>query len=83
MFKCKVCAEKDQRISDLKEQIAHLRQQIALPSNDPETVPALALEADAIMSGHQHVIEIKDTELPEDDSDAEQLERDRILSANY
>lgn len=82
MFKCKVCAEKDQRISDLKAQITHL-QQLVTPTNSPDKIPALSLESDAILSGQQHVIRIDEAEVPKDEADAVIAERDRILSANY
>jgi hypothetical protein len=82
MFKCKVCAEKDQRIADLKAHITQLSS-LVTPNNAPDEVPMRALEADAILSGQQHVIEIDDQEVPEDNTDLVITERDRILSANY
>lgn len=82
MFSCRTCREKDARIADLKEQIAMLRR-LALPDNNPHNPTAHALEADAILSGQQHVIEIDESELPDTEMDAITHERDRILSGTY
>jgi hypothetical protein len=45
---CSVCAEKDSRIEDLKEQIRHLRAQFSTNSIDP--LP-MQLEAQKILEG--------------------------------
>jgi hypothetical protein len=83
MFKCKVCAEKDLRIQDLKSQIASL-QRLVTPVNDPNRVPAVHMEADGILSGQQHIIELPADMAPLPDAEPDELsERDRILSANY
>jgi hypothetical protein len=82
MFKCKVCASKDERIADLKAQIALLTR-LVVPSNDPEATPILNLEADAILTGHQHMISATDEEMPKDETDAVIAERDRLLSGAY
>ena len=80
MFRCKVCVEKSLRIADLKEEIKVLRS-LTIPSNDPNDISSESLEADAILSGRQDVITIK--ELPKDDISEELAERDRILSGTY
>lgn len=85
IFRCKVCAEKDNRIRDLKDQVAHLRG-LVFPNNSPESTPDLILEADGVLSGQQHVFTI-----PETVADAAELrrveeeesERDRVLAGNY
>jgi hypothetical protein len=82
MFKCKVCAEKDQRIADLKAHITQLSQ-LVTPSNSSDEIPIRSLEADAILSGQQHVIHVDEAEVPKDETDAVIAERDRILSATY
>jgi hypothetical protein len=75
--KCKVCAAKDAELKSLKDEIAFLRMLVqpkALPHTKWDNV-----EANAILSGHQEAIMVEDDEL----SEAEQTERDKILSGNY
>lgn len=73
---CAGCIAKDAHIQDLRS--------LVVPSYKPRSLPIVELEADAIMSGQQDVIEIKevsgdDIQTQEDiDSEAE-----RIFSANY
>lgn len=81
MFRCKACPIHEQRIADLKEQIATLKQLVIPASSD--VTPIRSLEADAILSGQQHIIEIGESELPKDDTDAEILERDRLFAGTY
>lgn len=38
MFKCKVCAAKDELVTQLKSEVAYLRE-LAIPQNDPYTIP--------------------------------------------
>lgn len=73
-FSCKVCSEKDKRIDDLK---GLLKIFTASTQADPEQT---ALEADALMSGHQEVIEITSES---EDAEEEALEADRIFSGTY
>jgi len=80
MFSCKTCPQKDERIADLKDQISFLRSQVQ-PSGDQMTLGQL--EADAILSGQQHIIEIRDDGSLVQSADDENSERDRILSGNY
>lgn len=82
MFKCKSCLARDAHIESLQKQIALLTQ-LAVPSNDPHNPPLLNIEADAILSGHQHPIAAQEAEMPSDEVDAEIAERDRILSGAY
>jgi hypothetical protein len=84
LFTCRVCREKDARISDLKEQIESLKQQVLSPN--ARSAPALTFEADGVLSGQQHVIDLsKDT--PADENVAhypdEQSERDRLFAGTY
>lgn len=81
MFKCKVCAEKDRRIQDLKSQIETLKQ-LVVPANDPNQVPIVHLEADGILSAQQHTVQVEE-DFPETQNTEELAERDRLLSANY
>lgn len=82
IFKCKVCAEKDQRILDLKNEVDFLRGQIRV-DNNPENIPLVHMEADGVMSGQQHVITIPDVDTRSQTADEERAERDRLLSATY
>lgn len=75
--KCKVCAEKDRRILDLKDQISVLRRQLLPVNSSNPTVTSL--EMDGVMSGQQHIIEIPETA----EEIAEARERDRLLSGQY
>jgi hypothetical protein len=79
LFRCKCCPEKDARIADLKEQVSLLRtlifQQVEAEPGSQE------LEADALLSGRQHVFEDADDTLPSIPDEAS--EADRILSGNY
>lgn len=75
MFRCRVCQEKDARIADLKTQIAYLSR-LATPDNSG--IPLVHLEADAILSGSQEIIEVDQSKVDETIS-----ERDRLLSGTY
>jgi hypothetical protein len=82
MFKCKVCAEKDARISDLKSQISHLKALVTPPTNSDPTVDQL--EADGIMNGQQYILEIPTAQdRAASTADVEQAERDRIFAGTY
>ena len=79
MFDCKICKEKDARISDLKLQIGDLRS-IALPkalkSEDDHQV-----ESNAILNGQDDIIEVSESmakELSEIESEAH-----RLLTGTY
>ncbi len=82
MFKCKRCSEKDLRITDLKEQISYLKNMLTPETNG---VPTSLMEADAIMSGRQDVIELfANAPTPSPDSEAGiQSERDRLIAGTY
>jgi hypothetical protein len=82
MFKCKTCLAKDEHIASLKAQIA-LLSQLTVPNNSPQALPILNLEADAVLTGHQHTIPADHTEMPIDDTDIVLSERDRLLSGSY
>ncbi len=84
MFNCKVCVEKTNRIADLHKQIEFLKS-----FQGPPTPGAYArdLEADAILSGQNDIIEISGHNIADETtlSEAEDLssERDRILTGTY
>lgn len=84
LFKCKVCAEKDARIQDLKQQIESL-QSLVIPDNSLDKIPANHLEADGVLSGMQHTITVPGAEDLFEPStiQEERSERDRILSGTY
>lgn len=56
MFKCKVCVEKDKRIADLHAQVAFLQKWV----DTPQTTSLIQHEADAILSGVSHSIDVSD-----------------------
>ena len=76
-FRCKVCAEKDLRISDLKSQIADLKAQL-YPSNHPAEMPSLIIEADAALSSEEPTKTSRDEAIQDEIS-----ERDRLLAGTY
>lgn len=82
MFKCKACLARDAHIESLQKQVALLAQ-LVVPANDSSSTPLINIEADAILSGHQHTIPATDEEVPRDEVDAVLAERDRILSGAY
>lgn len=83
MFSCKVCAEKDKRILSLENEISFLRTLVHPVINNAE-LPDNTLEADGVISGHDHVIEIQSRAdaLAEEDVLALE-ERNKILSGEY
>lgn len=70
------------RIADLKSQIEDLRA-ISSLTNRTQLIPAVALEADAILSGKEETYSPTYTEEEVNASMAEASERDRILSGTY
>lgn len=83
MFKCRVCLEKNSRITDLKAEILYLRSMV-LPQNDAYTQPIILREADATLSNTGESIDVG----PEQEEELRKYqemtaEKDRILSGNY
>ena len=81
--KCKVCAEKDQRIADLKSFIETLT-----PHDTGSVIPLVTMEANKILSGDQDISSLTDENAldlidVERERAAVQSERDRLLSGNY
>lgn len=83
MFKCKVCTEKNLRISELKEQIDYLKKQL----NPPPAIRSYEVQQDFILDGAT-----REEVEPESEIDAtsaelskalENLEEDKIFSGNY
>lgn len=79
---CKACQEKDARIADLKEQVAFLRELARRPETSNKSIPQVTFEADAVLSGQQAVIEIKEGETGISINEIES-ERDRLLAGTY
>jgi hypothetical protein len=78
MFKCKVCEEKDKRISDLHKQIEFLKQ-LASPSSQ---IPLINYEANNVLNGAGN----DEPELTAEEQvqlQKEKEERDALLSGNY
>ena len=83
MFSCKVCAEKEKRVSDLLSEIDFLRN-LVRPSapTDYTKLPTVSLEADAIISVADHQIENLS---PEERLRQEEIasEASRVLNGTY
>jgi len=80
MFKCKVCAEKELRISELKEQIAYFKSLLA----PAPRVNKYELETDNLLNGGAaELIDDVHTEEEQQKADLIQLEHDRILAGTY
>jgi len=78
MFRCKVCAEKDARISDLKEEIKHLRNVL----NPAPRVNKYEFEADNLLSGGNTERITIDEEAEQKENERLQREQDLIFSMN-
>jgi hypothetical protein len=89
---CKVCAEKDKRVSSLETEIAFLRSLVRPDApKDANRITADQLEADALFSGQTNEIIIDEqsrqlershTQLSAED-EAALIERDQILQGSY
>lgn len=80
---CKVCAEKDKRVSSLESEIAFLRNLVRPPVNNSR-ISSLEYEADGVVSGVTDQIEIQTYQQASADEDQAILEeRNAILSGNY
>lgn len=79
MFKCKACQAKDAHIEQLKSEVAYLRQ-LALPQNDPYSLPSFVLESEAIMAGYEEEIQV----VPEErQATVEDNELEQVISGDY
>jgi len=81
MFKCKACECRQKTITVLEEQNEFLRSMLQpKPANELNNI-----EADAMLSGHSEVIEIKTTseQVEEAEISEELRERDLLLSGSY
>ncbi|GAC1502123.1 MAG: hypothetical protein NVS1B10_06760 [Candidatus Saccharimonadales bacterium] len=76
---CKVCEEKERRIADLKEQIAHYR----LVLNPPPRINRYELEEDVLLNGGGHESVSIDAEAEAKENARIQRESDLIFSGNY
>ena len=82
LFSCKVCAEKQARIEDLKSQIKFLQAQVATPQSIDAEVNTM--EADAVLSALQHEVVIQEQPVIDPkELDEARRERDRLLSGSY
>lgn len=92
MFKCRVCVEKDKRVSTLESEISFLRAIVhpPVPNHSLENEAQL-IEADAVIGGHSTQIQISeksqflDSYLPrlsKEEQDAA-IERDALLNGSY
>lgn len=76
---CKVCIEKDKRISDLQAHLQDLRQ-LTLPKN-PLTSHFVNVEANAIIDGRDEVMPLTEEEARE--MEDTQREADRLFAGTY
>lgn len=74
MFHCKVCAEKDHRLVDLKDEISYLRKLLQPPRAAAN--PNVHQEANALLNGVSEQIQ-------PDESPEVLAERDALLSGTY
>lgn len=88
MFGCKVCIEKDKRISDLHEQISSLRAQLAVQITfvkdltlPPVTNSNINREANEVLNGGKEEPDLTPEEIKENQRIKE--ERDALLSGSY
>lgn len=78
MFSCKVCAEKEIRIKELKEQIEYLKS-LTIPDNNSFNPTPVEQEYDQVISGATDKVEYdEDPELDKIES-----EQTRILIGTY
>lgn len=78
MFRCKVCEEKDKRISDLKEVINNLRSIIS----PPQRINKYELEETAVMNGGGQEIDPATLQAEEIENHKIQQEVDAFFSGN-
>lgn len=80
MFKCKVCLEKDSRITELKEQIQYFKSAL----HPPPVVHKYELEEDVVMNGGgQQVISQEDLDKEAEENIKIQREADGIFMGTY
>lgn len=81
MFKCKVCIEKDARISELREQVKYFRSVL----NPEPKVNKYEFEADNLLNGGgtETITSVIDVEAEQKENDRIQREQDAIFSGNY
>lgn len=83
MFRCRVCEEKDRRISDLKDEISHLRVTLNPPPRPAEI--RYEMEADNLLSGGntEKIKTLADIEAETAETARLQKEQDSLLTGNY
>lgn len=80
MFRCKVCAEKDQRIVELKEQIQYFKAIL----NPPERINKYQLEEVAVLNGGGQQLVDEETIKQEQANNLKTArEADGIFMGNY
>lgn len=57
MFRCKVCAEKDERIKDLQKQVEAFRSLVLAPQLSPYSEMSLR-EANIVLDGGDELLEV-------------------------
>lgn len=81
MFSCKVCIEKEKRISELKEQIAYFKEVLHPKDTAVRYIPSQSIEEDVILSGGGQ----EEVVLPQDQIESPEVlaEREAMLSGTY
>lgn len=83
MFRCRVCAEKDKRISSLEDQVAFLRD-LTRPKVNNHIIPDNNLEANGVLDALDRPIEIETyAEETQRLSEEELRERAALLGGSY
>jgi len=80
---CKVCAEKERRVSTLESEVTFLRTLVFKPVNNERT-PFSNFEANGLMDGNDQEILMESRETSRERlTDEELAERESILGASY
>lgn len=80
-FTCKCCSEKDAHIKSLMAEVEFLRHLSRKPETSNASLPMITMEADGLLSGQDHIIELDPQKIQQLDETIS--ERDRILSGTY
>lgn len=81
MFNCKVCLEKEKRISELKEQISYFKEVLHPKDTRVTYVPPQSAEEDVLLAGGGQ----EEVTLPQDQIESAEVlaEREAMLSGTY
>ena len=83
LWACKSCQCKDAMIVHLEKEVEYLREIVRPRSTRNDTIPLIDLERDAVMSGQEEIIEVRQSADPRMSQDEIDAEASRILSGAY